>query len=218
VPSGLERELGQEADLLARERSCGRKSYDYGKSAGSHSDSRGLLAYKSEFSKNYGRRCNSMLVIRHKILADDQPIRGDKILDGMRNAMCAQAESNVGVQDSKAPYYRAIPIGQQRDLDPVFLCKMLEGFPGVVANRGEAEAFPFEHRARLFQLDQLGSAVLSPIGASVKNEEQAIGTGEIRDRAHHALLVREGEIGYALASLRARGVAIVGRMYTLSAL
>jgi hypothetical protein len=54
---------------------------------------------------------------------------------------------------------------------------MLKGFLGIVANRSDAETFTFDHRTRLFQLDQLGSAVLSPIGASIKNEEQAVGTG-----------------------------------------
>ena len=52
MPSGLQRELRKEADLLARERSCGRKPYDNRKRAASQSDSRGLLTYNSEFSKN----------------------------------------------------------------------------------------------------------------------------------------------------------------------
>jgi hypothetical protein len=110
-----------------------------------------------------------MLVIRHEILAQDQPVRGDQILHGMWNAMRPQAGSNVGVQDAKAPDDCAIPIGQKRDQDVVFLCKMTESFLGIVANRGDAKTIPFDHRAGLFQLDQLGSAVPSPIGTSVKN-------------------------------------------------
>ena len=100
----------------------------YGERAASQSYGRGLFAHNSEFSKNDSRRCYPMLVVRHEILADNQAVRGEKVLDRMRNAMCAQAGSNVGVQDSEAPDYCTIPIGQQRDLDPVFLCKMLEGF------------------------------------------------------------------------------------------
>src|SRR5277367_286390 len=128
----------------------------------------------------------------------------------MWNAVRAQAWSDVGVQDSKAPDHSAIPVGEQRDPDPVFLREMPERFLGIVTNRRNAEAFRFDHRTGLFQLDQLGSAVASPIGASVENEEQAIGTSELRDGSQDTLLVRQGEIRYVLAGLGACRVAIVG--------
>jgi hypothetical protein len=43
----------------------------------------------------------------------------------------------------------------------------------------------------MFQLDQLGTAVLSPIGAAVKNEQQAICPGKVSQRANAAVLIRE---------------------------
>jgi hypothetical protein len=62
----------------------------------------------------------------------------------------------------------------------------------------------------LLQLDELGTAVLSPIGASIKEEKQALGSGEIGERPRNAFLVWKGEIGDALARLRSRSVAIIG--------
>jgi len=120
-----------------------------------------------------------MLIVGHEILAYDDAIRSDQIFDGMRNAVRAQAGSDIGVQDAETANYSAIPIGEQRDSNLILLRKTLESLPGIVADRGDADAFPFDDRTRLLQLDELGTAVLSPIGAAIKNEKQAVGTGEI---------------------------------------
>ena len=64
----------------------------------------------------------------------------------MRDAVRAQAGSNVGVQDAEAADDSAIPIGQQRKSNPVLLRKTLESLLGIVADRGDAETFPFDQR------------------------------------------------------------------------
>ena len=146
MPSGLEREFRKEADFLAGEGFCGRKSNLYGERAASQSYGWGTIVCNSEFSKNDSRRCDTVLVVGHEILADHDAIRSDQILDRMRNAVRAQARSNVGVQDAEAADYSAISIGQQRDSNLILLRKTLESFLGIVADCGDAETFPFDQR------------------------------------------------------------------------
>jgi hypothetical protein len=62
----------------------------------------------------------------------------------------------------------------------------------------------------LFQLDQLGAAVRSPLRAAMKHQKQAVGSAEIRERPQIAVLIGKGEIGNVLAELRPCCVAIVG--------
>ena len=114
VPSGLEREFRKEADFLAGEGCCGGKSDLHGERAASQSYGWGAIACNAEFSKNDSGRRDPMLVVGDEILADDNAVRGDQILHGMRNAVRAQAGSNVGIQDAEAADDGAIPIGQQR--------------------------------------------------------------------------------------------------------
>ena len=146
VPSGLEREFRKEADFLARESFCGRKSNLHSERAASQGYGWGVIACKSGFSKNDGGRRDPMLVVGHEILADHDPIRSDQILDGMRNAVRAQAGSNVGVQDAESADDSAIRIGQQRNSNPVLLRKTLESLLGIIAHCGDAETFPFDQR------------------------------------------------------------------------
>jgi hypothetical protein len=63
---------------------------------------------------------------------------------------------------------------------------------------------------RVFQLDQLGAAVLSPVRAAVKNQEEAVRASEIGERAQFAALIGEGEIRDSFTRLRAGLVVIVG--------
>ncbi len=112
MPSGLERKFRKEADLLAGESFCGRESNLYCERAASQSHGRGTIGCNSKFSKNDGGRRDSMLVVGHEILADDDAVWSDQILDGMRNAVRAEAGSDVGVQDAEAADDSAIPIGQ----------------------------------------------------------------------------------------------------------
>ena len=62
----------------------------------------------------------------------------------------------------------------------------------------------------MFQLDQLGTAILSPIGASVKHENEADRSGKVGERPQGAILIRKGEIRNKLTRFGAGRVAIVG--------
>jgi imidazolonepropionase-like amidohydrolase len=62
----------------------------------------------------------------------------------------------------------------------------------------------------VFQLDQLGAAVLSPVRAAVKNQKEAVRASEIGERAHVAVLIGEREIRDSFTRFRAGLVVIVG--------
>src|SRR5260370_922669 len=82
------------------------------------------------------------------------------------------------VEDSKAADHGAIAIREQRRSDTVRFRKGMKNLRGVIADGRDAEAIALQHQTRLFQLDQLGAAVLSPIGAAIKDEQQAVGSAE----------------------------------------
>lgn len=146
MPSGFECEFRKKADFLAGEGFCGRKSNLHGEGAASQSYDWSVVACSSEFSKGDGGRCDPVLVVGHEIFTDDEAIRSDEILHGMRNAMRAQAGSNVGVEDLEVADDSAIPIRKQRESNLMLLGKALEGLPGIVTDRGEAETLPFDDR------------------------------------------------------------------------
>ena len=51
---------------------------------------------------------------------------------------------------------------------------------------------------------------MSPIGAAMKNQQQAVGSTEIRQRSQRTALIGKGEIGDALAGFGPGSVGIVG--------
>ena len=57
----------------------------------------------------------------------------------------------------------------------------------------------FEVPARLLQLDELASAVGSPIGASTKDQKKSRGAGEIAKLSYVTVLIRKCEVRYFLA-------------------
>src|SRR5271154_7515109 len=67
----------------------------------------------------------------------------------------------------------------------------------------------FEARARLRQLDELASAVGSPIGASTKDQKKSCGAGEIAKLSLVTVLIRKCEVRYFLPDLKTGGCAIV---------
>src|ERR1700677_4638200 len=125
--------------------------------------------------------------------------------------MGSQPRCDVAIEYPKAPNNDAARIGQQREPDAISLGETAESLLGIVANRGHPDALLFEERAGLFQLDQLGAAVLSPIGASVKHQKQTLGAGQILDRPQFAVLIRKGERRDSLTWLGPGSIAIVRR-------
>src|SRR5271169_4449211 len=67
----------------------------------------------------------------------------------------------------------------------------------------------FEALARLLQLDELASAVGSPIGASTKDQKKSRATTEIAKLSFVALLIHQCEVRYFLSDLKTGGCAIV---------
>ena len=67
----------------------------------------------------------------------------------------------------------------------------------------------FEASARLLQLDELASAVGSPIGASTKDQKKSCATTEIAKLSFVAVLIHQCEVRYFLPDLKTGGCAIV---------
>jgi len=67
----------------------------------------------------------------------------------------------------------------------------------------------FETPARLFQLDELASAVRSPIGASTKDQKKSRAAGEIAKLSFVTVLIHKCEVGYFFPDLKAGGCTIV---------
>jgi len=67
----------------------------------------------------------------------------------------------------------------------------------------------FETPARLFQLDELASAVGSPIGASTKDQKKSRAAGEIAKLSFVTVLIHKCEVGYFFPDLKAGGCTIV---------
>jgi hypothetical protein len=66
-----------------------------------------------------------------------------------------------------------------------------------------------EALARLLQLDELASAVGSPIGASTKDQKKSRAAGEIAKLSFVTVLIHKGEVRYFFSDLEAGGCAIV---------
>jgi len=128
----------------------------------------------------------------------------------MWNPVGAQIGRHIRVENSEGADDGAAGIGKQREADAALLRKLHKRFEGVVADRRQADALLLQQMPRVFQLDQLGAAVLSPVRATVKNQEEAVRASEIGEHAQVAMLIGEGEIGDSFTWLRAGLVVIVG--------
>jgi hypothetical protein len=49
----------------------------------------------------------------------------------------------------------------------------------VITDRRDTHPILLQHHSGLFQLHELGAAVLSPIGATVKHQKQAVWSSEV---------------------------------------
>src|SRR5271154_4081818 len=79
----------------------------------------------------------------------------------------------------------------------------------IVGDDRDLYAPLFEASARLLQLDELASAVGSPIGASTKDQKKSRAAGEIAKLSFVTVLIHKGEVGYFFPDLKAGGCAIV---------
>lgn len=77
-----------------------------------------------------------------------------------------------------------------------------ENLPRVIANDRQSDAFTPQFVDATLQLDQLRSAIGSPVGRSHEDEHQPSRSHERFERSDTAVLVSEAEIGNAVADLR----------------
>jgi len=91
----------------------------------------------------------------------------------------------------------------------------LQNLLRVVGDGRDLYALLFEALARLFQLDELASAIGSPIGASTKDQKKARGACEIAKPSLNTALIRKREVRYFLSDLKAGGCAVVLGFYEI---
>ena len=87
----------------------------------------------------------------------------------------------------------------------------MQNFLRIVGDDRDLYSPLFEALARLLQLDELASAVGSPIGASTKDQKKSGGAGEIVKLSFVTVLISKCEVGYFLSDLKTSGRAVVLR-------
>ncbi len=80
---------------------------------------------------------------------------------------------------------------------------------GIVGDDRDLYSFLLEAPARLLQLDELASAVGSPIGATTKDQKKSRGAGEIAKPSFVTVLIHKCEVRYFLPDLKTGGCAVV---------
>ena len=86
---------------------------------------------------------------------------------------------NIRIEDSELSNNDAALVGQTGK--PKFMrgAEAVQNLLRIVGDDSDIYTPLFEAPARLLQLDELASAVGSPIGASTKDQEKSRGSGEI---------------------------------------
>jgi hypothetical protein len=94
-------------------------------------------------------------------------------------------------------------VGQKGERDSAAPAEVGQNLPAVVADGGDAEAAILKVLETSLQLDELRLAVGSPVRRANEDEHCTFGTENGREGPRFAVLILKGEIGYALAHLRA---------------
>ncbi len=106
---------------------------------------------------------------------------------------------HVFIDEAELTNDAATLVGEQRKADAVLVRKAAKYLDGVVADGEEGDAFGLETRPHLLQLDQLRLAEGSPLGAAVEDYERLAVPACRVQILHSAALVRQTNIGKALA-------------------
>jgi len=88
----------------------------------------------------------------------------------------------------------------------------MQNFLRIVGDDRDLYSPLFEAPARLLQLDELASAVGSPIGASTKDQKKSGGAGEIAKLSFVTVLIHKCEVRYFLSDLKTSGRAVILRL------
>jgi len=175
----------------------------------------GVLANRPKFLQSDSRCSHAVLVVRHEVFPDQYAIRSDQIVHRMRNTVSSKPRSYVGVEDPEAADHSAIVVGEQWKTDAMLVRKALEYLRGIVTDGRDPDTMFLQRQTGLFQLDQLGTAVGSPVRAAMKHQQQAVWSSKIRERTQNSVLTRKSKLRDMLAGLGPRSVAIVSRVHEL---
>ena len=86
---------------------------------------------------------------------------------------------NIRIEDSELANNNAALVGQTRKSKFMRGAEAVQNLLRIVGDDRDLYATLFETTARLLQLDELASAVGSPIGASTKDQKKSSGAGKI---------------------------------------
>ena len=122
---------------------------------------------------------------------------------------------NIRIEDSELANNNAALVGQTRKSKFMRGAEAVQNLQRIVGDDRDLYSPLFEAPARLLQLDELASAVGSPIGASTKDQKKARRTREIVKPSLITVLIRKREVRYFLSDLKAGGCAVVLGFYEI---
>ena len=97
---------------------------------------------------------------------------------------------NIDIEDSELLDDNAALIGKTRVAEALRIGKSTERLLGIIANGGDLYAVFLEALTRLFQLNELATAVRSPIRAAREDEQKALMPDQVAKVSLLAVLVR----------------------------
>jgi len=128
-----------------------------------------------------------------------EEFRGDDAL-GVENVGARVRDSELRgtlldalIQDVESSNDLRFGIGKQRKRDGFAIREIPQDGLRIVTDRDYSEALGAEIREILFQLDQLGFAVRSPIGRTEEDQHGALWTGDRWQRLLPAVLIGRGK-------------------------
>ena len=116
---------------------------------------------------------------------------------------------NIRIEDSELANNNAALVGQTGKSKFMRGAEAVQNLLRIVGDDRDIYSPLFEASARLLQLDELASAVGSPIGASTKDQKKSRATGEIAKLSFVAVLIHKCEVRYFIPDLKTGGCAIV---------
>ena len=131
----------------------------------------------------------------------NDPVRRNQIIHRMRHPMRPQIGSDIEVENAETADRSAAAVRKQRVSNTVLFGKGRERFLRIIADSRDADTVLLQHRTGMFQLDQLGAAVLSPVRAAVKHQQQSVRSGEIAQVPYRIMLVGKRKLRNPLAWL-----------------
>src|SRR5438552_4138612 len=149
----------------------------------------------SELPQENGFGCIADPIVILEIFRDHDTAIVQYICSRIGNAEAWRFLGYGLVEDAVAADHLGLRIGEQRETNVFPVGESLHDIDAVVADRRKTEAPLLDTRAVLFQLDQLGFAVRSPIGRAIENEQRALGTQDRTQRALRPVLIGQPKIG-----------------------